>query len=177
MRVLGIDPGVYGWAAVVNTVAHRRVLLVDAFPLPIVGEENGRRLAVKKFSELLGGYKLDRIVVERAQLMKGQDVGAGGMYMRLTGHLEACSLLAGVPTYTVDPNTWKPKLGLGGKKRERDDGAPSEQRLAVELAASIFKSDADHFALVKDHNKAEAALIAAFGGDPILSSYLKLIPG
>ena len=63
----------------------------------------------------------------------------------------------GFDVHTVRPSIWKKGLGLAGKKYTKDDSRFT--------AAATFPALEDELKRKKDHGRAEAALIAAYGLD------------
>jgi len=68
------------------------------------------------------------------------------------GELKACLFFAGIPTFEVDPSTWKKSMHL-----------TSDKNASRALASQYFPDAADQWARVKDDGRAEAALIAYYG--------------
>jgi len=68
------------------------------------------------------------------------------------GELKACLFFAGIPTFEVDPSTWKKSMHLN-----------SDKNASRALASQYFPDCSDQWARVKDDGRAEAALIAYYG--------------
>lgn len=175
-RSLGIDIGLTGAAAVIDTAAGtRKVKIADLIDLPVLGAGSSESLDVLAYVSWLREQapRPDRAVLERVSLIPPFHATHGSKFMKIAGALAAATIACGVDVYLVEPNVWKKRFGLSGK-----EAGKYSERLACELAARIFKSDAHRFAKVSEHhNRAEAALLGAFAGDDILSSLLKPYPG
>lgn len=68
------------------------------------------------------------------------------------GLITACIDIAGFECKAVQPQTWKATYGLGG----------ADKKDSREMAQRLYPALASEFSRVKDHNKAEALLIAHF---------------
>lgn len=89
--------------------------------------------------------------------MKGQGVVAAGRTQRSHGVIEGilqCEVGVGDLHYVV-PASWKRMFGLIGGEQNK----PSSTALAL----SFFPDLAPRLKRVKDHNRAEAVLIASYG--------------
>jgi crossover junction endodeoxyribonuclease RuvC len=76
-----------------------------------------------------------------------------GSMMRSRGIVEAVADIARLEIKVVQPQTWKRFYGLLGK----DKGE------ARELACRLYPGQAPQFKRVKDHNRADATLLAHYG--------------
>jgi crossover junction endodeoxyribonuclease RuvC len=147
--VLAFDPGIHGAAAVV----HVKGTLEAAFDLPLIGDVTRRRINAAGLADLVrehGPYAF--ALVEQVSARPGQGVSSmfrfGQSYGTVLGVLGALA----IPVRHVSPATWKRTLGLNS------DGEASRTR-----AIETWPTNADLFARKKDHNKAEAALLALYG--------------
>lgn len=150
MRILGIDPGISGGAAVIETAP---LSIVAAIALPTAGKAAKRRIDVAALHAWISAQSPQAAFIERAQALPKQGSSSGFLYGRAVGALEATVLLAKVRLEVIEPSAWKKTMNLKGKDKE---GA--RQRVLM-----MFPAQAAEFALKKDHQKAEAALIAVFG--------------
>ena len=141
MIVYGIDVGTTGAIAV---LVNGRLEQVD--DLPSHHASNGvvrRRLdpagLAARIRAYRGQYGVD---AELAVFSLGYSAGTvGGVVASL-----------GIPSLYVAPATWKRAMGLGADKAR-----------SQALASQMFPTMAGHWALAKHHNRAEAALLAAYG--------------
>lgn len=148
--ICAIDPGLSGAISFYFPAAPERVA-VDDMPVA-AGEIDVAALArrVRQFSPSLA-------IVEQVGPMPRDGVrqafGFGGAYAAARATVTLCE----VPLRLVTPTTWKRHHGLVGK----DD--PKEAARA--LALRLFPASAERFERKKDHNRAEAALIASFAAE------------
>lgn len=174
MIVIGIDPGVTGALALltpqgVQTIADLPVMV--RVQTRVKGKNGQMRDKITNqvnaaaLSELLREWTAgaDRneihVFIEKCQAMPGKLKGsdkaqssAGTFSLGLSaGIVEGVVAARGLPHTLVHPATWKAVLKLNGKKKE-------EVRA---LAIRLFPSADLH--RVKDHNRAEALLIAKYG--------------
>lgn len=154
MLVLGIDPGLSGAAAVVQTGAGAPVL-VDVIDIPVVGEGPKRRVNGPAFFRWLDGHQVARCHFERAQAMPDQGASSGFNYGRAVGALEAIVQCCAIPLHHVEASMWKKHHGLIGKGKE------DSRQKAMFMLARVDRPD--FFVFKYHHNRAEAALIALFG--------------
>lgn len=167
VKVLGIDPGLNGAAAVYDTAAPDAV---SAFDLPTVGEDTKRVIDVGALArwveaQMPFGERQDQpprsgdnrvrhhAFVEYVTAMQDWGVGSAFRFGMSFGSLRATVALCGIPYTLVVPVKWKKFYGLKGGDKEGS-------RLR---AIQLFPQAGDLFERVKDHQRAEAALIAAYG--------------
>jgi crossover junction endodeoxyribonuclease RuvC len=162
--IIGVDPGLSGGIAVVSSDGNR-VDLVTCFHIPVFGKDAKRRVDVGEITRrvrmAVGGSNthnlIDLCCIERAQAMPEQGASSGFVYGRAVGALEACMAMLLAPVEIIESSSWKRTHGL-----IKTDKEASRQR-----AIMLFGSE--HFQLKKDHNVAEAALIAWHGAKVVLS--------
>lgn len=177
MRVLGIDPGVTGaWAVietgagVVSPIVGRsastqergsgnnlliwRVGDLDTTPIKLSKRITHRLDADKLFHLIRELGPLDRIVVERLHASPGVTSGTAFSLGWSGGVLDAVLDLSGWPRHKIlspAPATWKRALMV-----------PADKHAARRRATTLFGTD-KHWKREKDHNRAEAALLALWG--------------
>lgn len=164
MIILGIDPGLSGGLALVRVDVAGGIDLLAAVDVPTTGEKAKRRVDVPRVLEFVRspGRTPDHGFIERAQAMPDQGSSSGFVYGRAVGALEACVEGLMVPHTVIETTAWKKAHGL--IKREKED---SRQR-AIKLFPR-FRG----FERKRDHNRAEAALIAWFGAMLLRSGAVK----
>jgi crossover junction endodeoxyribonuclease RuvC len=148
MNVLGVDPGIHGGLALVDSEARQ---LIDSVDLPVVGVGAKERIDVHAIRSWVEMHRPDHAVIERAQAMPKQGASSGFKYGRAVGAIEAVIALCGVPLTIIEPTAWKKFHGLRGSDKEA-----SRQR-----ALQLFPAAHAMLARKKDHGRAEAALIAS----------------
>jgi crossover junction endodeoxyribonuclease RuvC len=150
MKILGVDPGIYGGLAIVDIVDGVAPQLIDAVDIPIIGTAAKTRVDVLAVRAWIETHGPDHAVIERAGSMPKQGVASTFKYGRATGALDAVVALCNIPCTLVEPPVWKRHHGLYGQDKET-----SRQR-----ALMLFPSSHALFARKMDHGRAEAALIA-----------------
>lgn len=176
MRVLGVDPGLSGAAAVLESGAAGRLWsLVDAIDLPTFSPTDSdaqRRIDVPAFCAWLARMAPDVGVVELVGSMPSipgadgqrREMGSASTFKfgRAVGMVEAAIIGSGVRIEWAHPQSWKRHFGLKGPDKEQSralalvywgtpgpDGAKTHRLLARKM----------------DHQRAEAALIAQWHVD------------
>jgi len=148
-NVFACDPGLSGGGAVLNPSRE----IVACFDLPIIGDGVQRRVDAANLADLLreqGPYAF--AIVEQVGARPGQGVSSmfrfGQAYGTILGVIGALA----IPICHVSPAKWKKALGLNS------DGEASRAR-----AIESWPTHAELFARKRDHNRAEAALLALYG--------------
>ncbi len=147
--ILGIDPGVSGaYAFYWQDVPHR--IIAEDFPTV-----SGHIDAVS-LSERFHQIAPDVAIMEYVASMPGQGVSSTFKFGRACGVVDGILATLKIPVRQVSPSVWKKHWKLDrDKERSRS------------LAIQLFPACANHFARKKDHNRAEAALIARYGSEVI----------
>lgn len=139
MRILGVDPGsVSGAYAIISPTG------------AWVGDLPGvdRQVDAAEFARLVTGLEPDMAVVELVGARPGQGVTSMFRFGRATGLIEGVILGLGVPLVTPTPQRWKRYFRL------TSDGEKS-RALAIQRFPKVTG-----LARIKDHNRAEALLMA-----------------
>ena len=166
MIIIGIDPGLTGGLAVIDS----RSGACSVHDLPTTPlEGNGlirRRIQGRELGLLI--RKLQPAGESAAVFL--EEVGAmGGKNNSIQSQASLAGTFLGIrcvldvlqmPARLVRPQTWKRKLKLMREPDEKD-GPYKARHLAV--ARALYPAAADTLARVKDHNRAEALLIAHYG--------------
>lgn len=153
---LGIDPGVTGAAAV--WIPSQGLVFVG--DLPHVRRKSGKLMACmvdpKGVADLILGalslYDVEVAVVELIHTMPRQGVVTMGRMMESYGVIQGVLAGSEVETHLVRPQEWKPAYRLHADKAE-----------SLAFARRQFPDWHASFKRVKDHNRAEAALLALYG--------------
>lgn len=153
MLILGVDPGINGAAGIVEvpTAPLIPARLVDVIDLPTSGEGTKRRIAVRDFTKWLGSYAIARAYIERAQSMPQQGVASTFRYGRAVGQLEASVIMFCDDVRECETRAWKTHFGLDSDKEK-----------SRALVRGLFPNS-NQFERIKDHQRAEAVLIACYG--------------
>jgi crossover junction endodeoxyribonuclease RuvC len=155
VRVIGIDPGVTGAYAVIDNGKLLRV--VD---LPVADGEVDPWSLWAELSVLHRERRIDMAFLEETHAMP--KTGSQGNYSQglSKGLIVAALSIAVVPVTRVAPATWKVKAGLRGK----------DKAYSLRLCRELYPSAADDLRRVKDHNRAEAILIARYGATTLAAA-------
>lgn len=147
MRVIGIDPGVDGAMALWDRGQVRAVM-----DLPVEGGEIDGWALWSQLCLLNAQEPITMVFLEETNAMP--KIGSKGNYSQglSRGIIVTAVKIAAVPLTRVKPAVWKRKAGLGTDKAD-----------SLKLAKELWPDLNGMFARVKDHNRAEAGLIARFG--------------
>lgn len=167
MIVIGIDPGVTGAIAMVDRTGFRTV-----HDLPVAVRSQGKARVhnqvdpwalTRLLREVLQGHDKNEIVVV-LELVNGrpaQDVSTVFSLAHSAGIIEGVIAALGLRLFMEPPHQWKKAVGLG-----RPAGAPkldaAQKKEAARQRAIMFYPTAP-LSRKKDHNRAEAILIARHG--------------
>lgn len=167
--VLGIDPGSQGAFAVYDTTTRRLVGPVVDTPVwyQTVGKRKRPRIDAMAIADMFDTYDLmgvSLVVMEAVGGRTGQSASAGFAFGYGVGITYMSAFYSGIVIETVPPQTWKQVLNVPGKSKA-DDSA------ILARADELFPDDRAAFKGPKGGKKldrAEAAMIAKYGGDHIL---------
>lgn len=152
---IGVDPGLNGALAVlVGTRLHE---IVDMPTMLLKGKR--RQVNAALVAAIIRTWQMDLPTgdwtgyLERVSAMPGQGVSGVFSFGDSYGVARACLAILGIPTVLVAPVTWKKRAGL--IKQPKD--------MARTLAIQLYPLAA--LSRKKDIGRAEAILIARFGGE------------
>jgi crossover junction endodeoxyribonuclease RuvC len=155
---IGIDPGVSG--AIAFLPEGRDAFVLD-LPTFIYGKRQAfvkRALDTAALAQLLRvnttGFDLvaARVYIERVNAFPGQGASSGfSLGMSYWGAVGVAHGV-GLEVQYIEPEAWKPFFKLGKDKGD-----------SLDVARKLFPAAAESLKRVKDHNRAEALLIAAYG--------------
>ncbi len=177
MIVAGIDPGLTGAVAFL-TGRGRNFPGLEVFDIPVLEDDNERRqVDCRKLQALLREMRADvcyfeltwaipRNPFKGGRKMEGQGIVAAGRTQRCHGMIEAVTRLEIEKIIMVTPQVWKKRMSLVGGADAKNDSR--------DMIASFFPEALRFFLRKKDHNRAEAALIALYGAER--QGMLDLIP-
>ena len=137
---LGIDPGISGAVALLDGAVAPEVVDMPSNP--------------RDLWDTLSAWRTDDLYayVERAQAMPKQGVSSTFRYGYGYGVIIGLLAGLGIPYETVRPGEWKKRAGLIGRDKE------ASRALARQLWPTA------PLGRVRDHGRAEALLIAKYGG-------------
>jgi crossover junction endodeoxyribonuclease RuvC len=147
-RIVGVDPGLEGGYAILS--ADGALLLVD--DIPTIGSGTQRRIDAANFAAVLREHDVASAVVEQVGARPGQGVSSMFRFGQSLGTVAGVIGALSVPLTWTSPASWKRAMGL-------NSDAEKSRQAAVER----WPSHAQRFARKKDHNRAEAALLALWG--------------
>lgn len=169
--VLGIDPGSSGAFAVYDTSS--RSLVGEVYDTPIwyqtVGKRKRKRVDALAIADLFDEFEVmgvELVVMEAVGGRKAQNAAHAFTFGYGVGIIYMAAFYSGIVIETVPPQTWKQVLQVPGKSKA-DDSA------IMARADELFPKDRAKFRGVKGGkriDRAEAAMIAKFGGDVILQT-------
>jgi crossover junction endodeoxyribonuclease RuvC len=156
MRILGIDPGVNGACAIVSEAGH----YISAFDMPtVLANKSSNRQMVDAYTlattlrHVLSDCGGELVaVMENVNAMPGQGVSSMFAFGQSCGTIRGVLAALGVSLELCTPARWKKHYGL-----ERDKEQARELAIRMFPLASLPRK--------KDHNKAEALLLARWYRD------------
>jgi crossover junction endodeoxyribonuclease RuvC len=148
-RYLGIDPGLGGGLAVIDTKEGAPPAFVAGIRVPVVrhkgkGMVDARALLIWMTQQ----GQIDQAAIEQVGSRPGQGVVSAFTFGRATGAVEALAGIMADTVIWVTPAVWKRDLGLGTEKRD-----------SLDLCKLRFGA-AFTFTALSDDGVAEAALLA-----------------
>jgi hypothetical protein len=152
--VIGIDVGLTGAVAAVDN--HGTCSIADLPTLTLTRRIDGRALILLLRQFVPAGEPALCVfedVRPRPNPKRGTSIVTEGSLMRSRGIVEAVTDIARFDTKVVQPQVWKRFYGLLGKDKEA----------ARAMARSLYPMAQGELARKKDHNRAEALLIAHYG--------------
>lgn len=159
MVIVGIDLGVTG---AISALDQRGDAVIH--DLPILQDESGKRLDAPSFIRLLrtlipvseaGCVVTENVTVRRiAQRNAPVNFAGESTLVGLRYAVHAACDIARIRLHFVAPQSWKAHYGITSDK---------SGQVAREIAASLYPQRATDLQRVRDHNRAEALLIAHYG--------------
>lgn len=158
MYVLGIDPGITGGIALVDH-NKERVLAMDVptFLIDIKGKKRRNAIDIDALVEMLRDFQgcIDLVVMEEVHPMPTNGSIACFRLGETFGVLQGVLAAHKMPVHLVSPQKWKKHFDLLKK----------DKYSSLTMARYMF---GDEFLMrKKDHNRAEALLIAQWGIETI----------
>ena len=168
MRMAGFDPGSVSpsgavYQALSGTVGMNKGNVIAVFDIPMIGEENQRRVDVLGLVDLIQNYGVTHATIELVNAMpsipdehgnrRGMGATSAFKFGAAFGDLRTTVRLCGFEPRFVVPRVWKKFYGLSGPDKEQS------RMLAIEL----FPQIAGDLQRKKDEGRAESCLIARYG--------------
>jgi Holliday junction resolvasome RuvABC endonuclease subunit len=159
MKILGVDPGIHGACALLE-IDGDVCRVIDAIDIPTIGSKAKERVNVHAVQEWILQHGPHRAFIERGQALPRQGASSGYKFGRSVGALEATIALCAIPLEIIEPSVWKRALRLKGKDKE----------LSRQRALELFPLAQHLLTRRKDHQRAEAMLLAYYGAGLRLES-------
>lgn len=156
--VLGIDPGVTGAVSVV-AIGGGRLRLVAVIDIPILGEDNEREVHPSLLT-FIQDSQAKAAYIERARWLPGQGAAMGLLYGTINGALRMAVRGCLIPLTRIEPTAWKRAHEI---PPQGDMTSAQVKALSIARAIHLFPDHAESFSRSSDHNRAESALIGAYG--------------
>jgi crossover junction endodeoxyribonuclease RuvC len=151
---IGIDPGLTGAIASIDRAGVCAVQDMPTVQLPGDGlvrrRIDGLALA-RLLRQMVPAGNECLVMVEDVQAIGGSAVQTMGSMMRSVGVIECAVEILRMPMQRANPRRWKRVFGLKADKGE-----------SLEVARRLFPAAAGQIARKKDHNRAEALLLAMY---------------
>jgi crossover junction endodeoxyribonuclease RuvC len=148
-RYLGIDPGLGGGFALIETKAGAPPAFVAGLRTPVIRHKGKGLVDARELLVWLTDLgRIDQAVIEQVSARPGQGVTSSFSFGRATGAIETLAQLMAETVVWTTPSVWKKDLGLGTEKRD-----------SLDLCRLRF-GDAFTFRAISDDGVAEAALLA-----------------
>lgn len=145
----GVDPGLDGAFAFLHSV-DSTLEIVD---MPTELMNNGkRRVDAAKVGAILRQYLPDHIFLEHVHASPQMGVSSAFSFGRSSGVIMGAAGAQALKVTEVAPNLWKPRMGCTADKKQ-----------TVARATQLLPNCARAWKLVKDADRAEAALLAIYG--------------
>lgn len=152
---IGIDPGISGAVAAIY-----RDRLPEVHDMPTAHDGRRRQLLMTGLASLIRDLMTAEpglapsAVLEKVHSHPRQGVASTFTFGRAAGGAEGILAAFGIPYTLVTPQAWKKRMLAG---------APKGKQASVVRAAQLFPDLVDQFQRKKDHNRADALLLAEYG--------------
>jgi crossover junction endodeoxyribonuclease RuvC len=160
--VMGIDPGIRGAIALFDPLA-KKVRGIWDFP---TREKHAKTeidlpelaLLVDEFAKDTAFALVEDVgamtYVDKSGKLRGQGAAASFNFGKAAGQIQGILAACFIPIFFIKPAVWKSLMGLSSNKNE-----------SREKAMKLFPEHTHTFARAKDDGRAEALLLAVFGGE------------
>lgn len=147
--ILGIDPGLSGAVAFYFP---SRPTLIASDDVPVAGDEVDAATLAQRIRQIAPTVA----VIENVHAMPKQGVVSMFRFGRAFGAVLGVVAALGIPAHLVAPGRWKRHFRLASDKED-------SRALALRLWPT-----SEQFSRKRDHGRAEAALLARYGGEVLL---------
>lgn len=149
MNIIGVDPGVGGALALLDT--ERWTLHLADMPQES-GVKNRKAVSPAGVADLIEAARPDHVFVEHVHSSPQMGVASAFSFGRSYGIVLGAAQRAGATLTEIKPAEWK-----------RKTRTPKDKGGARKRAGQLFPSGTAFFSRVKDDGRAEAAVIALYG--------------
>ncbi len=149
MWTLGIDPGLSGAVVLIN----RPRQLISDYDIPTVRVGNRRKIDYRRLFDIVN-CSPDFALIEQVHSMPRQGVASTFSFGAAYGACCMALAASGAPWRQITPQAWKKQLSM-----------PKGKDAARAVASQLMPWASDRWPRVKDHNIAEAALLAYLAAD------------
>ena len=161
MKVIGIDSGLTG-AICLFDPSTQNIVVYDFPTIQVkVGKVNRTKIQPVLLSDVISVIRVDNpdqltgyIEGNNARPPTGRAMGATSVWSmaQAQAYAEMALECHKIPFQLIPPSKWKKILGV-----------PKDKEAARQFALRLFPNQSELFARKKDHNRAEAALLAMTG--------------
>ena len=153
MKIIGIDPGLSGAIAILESNK-----IINIFDIPVMseGKKNKRQLnsalLVKMIKDNINSNEEVSVVVEQVNAMPGQGVTSMFNFGQTFGAIKGICAALELPIFFVRPSKWKKYFELINSSKD------SSRTKVIEMYPKL----SHQLSKKKDVNKSDAILIARF---------------
>lgn len=162
MDLVAYDPGLSGAFCFMKAG-----VIVDIGDMPTLSDGSNRQVDVTALCRRIDKWAPTHAIIENVQpmpsipgadgLRRGMGAASSFRFGFATGQIRAVVTCYGMEVRLVHPQSWKRWAGLRGSDKEQ-----SRQR-----ALALMPAAAKWLPLKRDHNKAEALILALYGADTL----------
>jgi crossover junction endodeoxyribonuclease RuvC len=152
MNILGIDPGTQGGFAIID--GGGAIVELDDLPIHLVRTRKSTKaeLDLHTLAVILCGHSPGHAYLEQVGSRPNQGIVSTGRFMYAAGSLYGLVVALGIPVSFVRPVDWQ--------RHHRIGGAPDE---AIRRALQLYPQEHSKLARKRDHNRADALMLALYG--------------
>ena len=156
--IMGIDPGLTGAIAVLNT---QTMTLEDMIDMPLYKTASKARkqgylehINLSTLSISIDQYAQDTLfaIIEAPKPRPGQGAGSTFRFGKFCGQVEGVLAANYIPTMPISSAGWKTQMGLSKDKQD-----------SIDMASKHWPESKHLWKLKKHNDRAEAALMALYG--------------
>jgi len=163
--ICGIDPGVSGGIAFRHVVAGKVVMWSDDLPITQPHGVGKAWLDATALGAIITKFGPDAAVIEKINSRPGQGLSSTFRFAMAFGICIGVVEALQVPIHYVSPRKWKADIGLPAPPSylPAHQAATFRKNVALEVVRELYPASAADWKRKKDHNRAEAALLAHWG--------------